>query len=985
MIEIDTVVLHYPGLHVEFDYGPKDRETGYGKKWFDQDIEYDYEVDQADVEEAIANVLPEEEYDRIINFKRGYADSRDETDILYEYIHENFDKLFDQYEQEILDSFEDDAKEDAIQHTDPDDYGYDPFEESLKMNEDWKYAEWDADAQEKWSFLVNHKTYEGQFSRDCKVWDLGLTTDQTDYYGDFIYNGGLGMFWEDNKELSRDIFQAGRQGGHLILGGDTDSRTQPDYYDANIFGGDLDRAFWDWTDDHWGVYLSDLEDDEVEQAKKEFLEWLTTAYDAVVDFDERCEELIVNFRKALDAYIAKADPIDFDEDFTETVASQMDAVEDPEFETKSDYDEIDESYFEDETATDYTVEDDRCAVLSVFEDRDEAIDFAKAHFRDKGATLVRKNVYTEDGVSDEVIWTVDEALEWDEVSYEDDYLDELPELDEAVDVNPDFDDDFGGHSMSSYALFKAQEEEEDEWEPKDDEDSLEVRDPDRYDAKHAKEWMERHPNGWYNSESDYGVGDSDYDDLPEEDDDCDESLFHRKSKIEKASKSADVQDISDILEPLPDGDDDSTEKKADGRYKMKIREDVNGQVIEFECGKYFTVERNGDKLIAGSATNTGIIPEFEIEYDENKSEDENLQDLYDKIVEEHPEFLSASCDESLKECTTPVQEAVHYQDAWNYYSLRNQYDEQVAFCDTEEDAIQYAEEEDDDIYKIVHITPNPKDDKVIWTKKQGRLNEAVDLKKIFKRDKKATSQPVSIGGVDDCENCEKASSSTKPGRADNRPRLRVEKKALKSTATKKLVESAVSEEDIRTAVSKELGGSATDAFFDLVVDLVDRAISDLEMEDHDESEDLYQTVAGAVDEGLVYTRDEWEVLKHYCSPANADLQIATEDLISDVVSIVDSIKDLHYFDESLKEGAMSELDIEAQEAGGQDELVQKLQYEVGKLKKELDFLTKQAPREVSKGGAFDSQEEINDAVAATERALRTAQLKLSILRGTQNG
>ena len=32
-------------------------------------------------------------------------------------------------------------------------------------------------------------------------------------------------------------------------------------------------------------------------------------------------------------------------------------------------------------------------------------------------------------------------------------------------------------------------------------------DPDEYDEGHSKEWMERHPYGWYNSESDYGTGD----------------------------------------------------------------------------------------------------------------------------------------------------------------------------------------------------------------------------------------------------------------------------------------------------------------------------------------------------------------------------------------------------------------------------------------------------------------------------------------------
>ena len=44
-------------------------------------------------------------------------------------------------------------------------------------------------------------------------------------------------------------------------------------------------------------------------------------------------------------------------------------------------------------------------------------------------------------------------------------------------------------------------------------------DPDEYDEGHAKEWMERHPYGWYNSESDYGTGDEEHENGIEGDDD----------------------------------------------------------------------------------------------------------------------------------------------------------------------------------------------------------------------------------------------------------------------------------------------------------------------------------------------------------------------------------------------------------------------------------------------------------------------------------
>ena len=44
-------------------------------------------------------------------------------------------------------------------------------------------------------------------------------------------------------------------------------------------------------------------------------------------------------------------------------------------------------------------------------------------------------------------------------------------------------------------------------------------DPDEYDEGHANEWMERHPYGWYNSESDYGTGDEEHENGIEGDDD----------------------------------------------------------------------------------------------------------------------------------------------------------------------------------------------------------------------------------------------------------------------------------------------------------------------------------------------------------------------------------------------------------------------------------------------------------------------------------
>lgn len=56
-------------------------------------------------------------------------------------------------------------------------------------------------------------------------------------------------------------------------------------------------------------------------------------------------------------------------------------------------------------------------------------------------------------------------------------------------------------------------------------------------------------------------------------------------------------------------------------------------VFEFDDGTYYYVEREDDKLIAGTACNVGLIPEFEIPYDESFSYDQNLETLYYEILD----------------------------------------------------------------------------------------------------------------------------------------------------------------------------------------------------------------------------------------------------------------------------------------------------------------------------------------------------------------
>lgn len=64
----------------------------------------------------------------------------------------------------------------------------------------------------------------------------------------------------------------------------------------------------------------------------------------------------------------------------------------------------------------------------------------------------------------------------------------------------------------------------------------------------------------------------------------------------------------------------------------EINEQIGGRPLEFENGEVFYVECVEGTLYAGHMTNAGIMHEYEIEYDVDKSLDENLQVLADEIM-----------------------------------------------------------------------------------------------------------------------------------------------------------------------------------------------------------------------------------------------------------------------------------------------------------------------------------------------------------------
>lgn len=94
---------------------------------------------------------------------------------------------------------------------------------------------------------------------------------------------------------------------------------------------------------------------------------------------------------------------------------------------------------------------------------------------------------------------------------------------------------------------------------------------------------------------------------------------------------------------------------------------------------------------------------------------------------------------------------------------------------------------------------------------------------------------------------------------------------------------------VYAAVSPLINGPAADKYFDILVDLSKRAIDNLnleEFEDADAAKD--EAIRTAIDEGLIYTDDQWTVMRYFQSPDTANFYEAIEALTGDLLKVLDS-------------------------------------------------------------------------------------------------
>ena len=95
-----------------------------------------------------------------------------------------------------------------------------------------------------------------------------------------------------------------------------------------------------------------------------------------------------------------------------------------------------------------------------------------------------------------------------------------------------------------------------------------------------------------------------------------------------------------------------------------------------------------------------------------------------------------------------------------------------------------------------------------------------------------------------------------------------------------------------------ISGPAADKYFDLLVDVAERAIANVEHRGH---EDLYDAAWSAIDEGMIYYDDQWLIMRYFQSPGEANLQEAFESMAEDIVKVLESLVGTGEEDEDLEE------------------------------------------------------------------------------------
>ena len=95
-------------------------------------------------------------------------------------------------------------------------------------------------------------------------------------------------------------------------------------------------------------------------------------------------------------------------------------------------------------------------------------------------------------------------------------------------------------------------------------------------------------------------------------------------------------DFEEVIEKEPVFEEPIIEKKVE--TPKNPLDELESNILEFPSGDYLYLGFDNGIIYAGAATNTGILRQYEFEYEFDISIDANVQDIYDYVLEKHPEY-----------------------------------------------------------------------------------------------------------------------------------------------------------------------------------------------------------------------------------------------------------------------------------------------------------------------------------------------------------
>lgn len=120
-----------------------------------------------------------------------------------------------------------------------------------------------------------------------------------------------------------------------------------------------------------------------------------------------------------------------------------------------------------------------------------------------------------------------------------------------------------------------------------------------------------------------------------------------------------------------------------------------------------------------------------------------------------------------------------------------------------------------------------------------------------------------------------------------------EKGLQKLKAIKMIKEDFEDDVFVSRVINSVVGHIYDDKFYDLIKDIIERALSNIDEESTNDvlvdDEKLNTIVWEAMDEGMIYTDDQWTMLHEYCTPQEVDFDTAWSDMIADVERCVKEI------------------------------------------------------------------------------------------------